>query len=144
MTHAAKSRHSSRLLSRLAQTRPISQRDPELAAELAQGPALLETAAQLLNAPALLLVTGMLTVVAGLAIVLGHNVWRGGATPVIVTILGWLMLLKGFALLVVPASRWVVMLEASHYMVLYPVTVAIALVLGGYLTFSGFSAGRSR
>jgi len=114
------------------------------AAELAQGPALLETAAQLLNAPALLLVTGMLTVVAGLAIVLGHNVWRGGATPVIVTILGWLMLLKGFALLVVPASRWVVMLEASHYMVLYPVTVAIALVLGGYLTFSGFSAGRSR
>src|SRR6516164_7197336 len=50
------------------------------------------------NAPELL-VTGMIAVAAGLAIVLGHNVWSGGARPVIVTLTGWLVLIKGVLLL---------------------------------------------
>ena len=46
----------------------------------------------------------MLTLVAGLAIVLAHNVWRGGAMAVVVTVLGWLLLLKGAALVVIPPA----------------------------------------
>ena len=50
------------------------------------------------NAPELFL-CGVIATVAGLAIVLGHNVWSGGALPVVVTLSGWLALLKGVSLL---------------------------------------------
>ena len=36
----------------------------------------------------------------GVAMVIGHNVWSGGALPVVVTLVGWLVLAKGFLLLV--------------------------------------------
>jgi len=39
-----------------------------------------------------------------LAVVLAHDVWSGGALPVAVTLVGWMALLKGLALLVVPPS----------------------------------------
>ena len=48
-------------------------------AELTQRSNLAATAMEFANSPALLLLSGMLTLVAGLAIVLAHNVWRGGA-----------------------------------------------------------------
>lgn len=112
--------------------------------ELTQGSAVAEIATEIVNAPALMLISGLCTVVAGLAIVLGHNVWRGGLAPVIVTILGWLTLIKGVGLVVVPASGWAGALRASHYADYYPIWVAIPLILGAYLTFAGFAARGSR
>jgi hypothetical protein len=38
-------------------------------------------------------------VTTGLAIVIGHNVWSGGALPVIVTLFGWIILIRGVVLL---------------------------------------------
>ena len=43
----------------------------------------------------LLFLVGIITVIAGLAIVLVHNVWSGGAAPVIFTLFGCVILLKG-------------------------------------------------
>lgn len=40
----------------------------------------------------LLLALGVITVIAGLALVLGHNIWSGGAVPVTVTLVGWIAL----------------------------------------------------
>lgn len=113
------------------------------ATEFSQGAAMLTAAAQIFNDLGLLLITGLLTAAAGLAIVVGHNVWRGGAMPVIVTVLGWLMLLKGLGLLVVPATGWMQVLSVSRYAQFYPAYGAVALVLGAYLTFAGFSARRA-
>ena len=42
-----------------------------------------------------MLFSGMVATAAGLAIVLGHNVWTGGALAVVVTLFGWAALLKG-------------------------------------------------
>lgn len=50
-----------------------------------------------------LLVSGIFTMAAGIAVVIGHNVWSGGALPVAVTVLGWMMLVKGIALMVMPS-----------------------------------------
>ncbi len=36
-----------------------------------------------------MLFSGMVATAAGLAVVLGHNVWSGGALPVVVTLTGW-------------------------------------------------------
>ena len=52
-----------------------------------------------------MLFSGMVATAAGLAVVLGHDVWSGGALPVVVTLVGWAALLKGIALLLVPAER---------------------------------------
>ena len=42
-----------------------------------------------------MLFSGMVATAAGLAIVLGHNVWSGGALAIAVTLFGWAALLKG-------------------------------------------------
>jgi hypothetical protein len=53
-----------------------------------------------------MLVYAIFSLAAGLAIILGHNVWSGGTLPVIVTLVGWLIFAKGLLLmLVTPASR---------------------------------------
>jgi hypothetical protein len=56
----------------------------------------------MVDLPALLWVSGMLTFVSGLAIVPGHNVW-GDPAAAVVSLLGWMMTIKGAALLLVPA-----------------------------------------
>jgi hypothetical protein len=114
------------------------------AAEIIQGSTFANTAIAIADSPPLLLVCGLLTLVAGLAIVLCHNVWHGGVMPVVVTILGWLLLLKGAALVVIPPDAWVGIVPASHFAGLYVWYGILPLVLGIYLTVAGFSAGRSR
>src|SRR5215471_10798892 len=51
--------------------------------------------------PPVMLTYGMISLAIGLAMVLGHNVWSGGALPVVVTLVGWLILAKGLLLLVI-------------------------------------------
>ena len=36
-----------------------------------------------------MLVYAIISLAAGLAMILGHNVWSGGALPVVVTLVGW-------------------------------------------------------
>ena len=83
---------------------------------------------------ALLWVSGMLTFASGLAIVLGHNVW-GDPAAAVVSLLGWMMTIKGAALLLVPAAGWAALLGT----IVYTIIPALA---GAYLTYSGF--GRQR
>jgi hypothetical protein len=52
-----------------------------------------------------MLFSGMGATAAGLAIVLGHNVWTGGALAVVITLFGWAALLKGVSLLLVPPEQ---------------------------------------
>jgi hypothetical protein len=48
-----------------------------------------------------MLVYAIISLAVGLAMILGHNVWSGGALPVVVTLVGWLILAKGLMLLFV-------------------------------------------
>jgi len=92
------------------------------------------------DAPALLL-AGLIALVAGLAIVLGHNVWSGGALPVLVTLTGWIALSKGLMLLLLSPTAG--FLEAIRYEQFFYLYMAITLALGAYLTYGGFrSASR--
>jgi len=61
--------------------------------------AAIETVTSLIqNQPALFLL-GLIAMLSGLAMILAHNVWSGGALPVIVTLLGWWTLVKGLLFL---------------------------------------------
>ncbi len=91
------------------------------------------------NAPMLFLL-GVITLVAGLALVLGHNIWSGGALPVVVTIVGWGTLLKGLLFLFLLPDGMVDFLAATHWEQGFNVYATISLLLGAYLTYAGLAA----
>ncbi|MGD0497610.1 MAG: hypothetical protein ABSC23_04145 [Bryobacteraceae bacterium] len=96
------------------------------------------------NAP-LLFSVGVITVIPGLAMVLGHNVWSGGAMPVIVTLVGWTTLIKGALLLFLsPETESSLFLDALHYQQLFYLYTCVALLLGVYLTVAARSQQRAR
>ncbi len=72
----------------------------------------------------LLLVSGIFTMAAGVAVVIGHNVWSGGTLPLAVTVLGWMMLVKGIALMVMPPR----MLLASYTLLDFPQRFRLLMV----------------
>src|ERR1035441_8332038 len=59
-----------------------------------------ETITAMMTNPAAVFAVGLIAT--GLALVLAHNVWSGGALPVVVTLVGWLSLIKGLACLFLP------------------------------------------
>lgn len=88
----------------------------------------------------IMLVYALVSVAAGLAMVLGHNVWSGGTLPVVVTLVGWLILAKGLLLFFVTPEALTQLLERMQYGEHYSLYVAPSLVIGLYLTWSGFTA----
>ena len=84
-----------------------------------------------------------LTFASGLAIVPGHNVWSDPAAAV-VSLLGWMMTIKGAALLLVPAAGWTALLGAMHYPSHSGVYTIIPGLAGAYLTYSGFARQRQQ
>jgi len=99
--------------------------------------------AMLHNAP-LLYVAGIIALAIGLAMVLGHNVWKGGILPIVVTLIGWLALIKGLLLLFLPA-QWVeaCYLGCGHQVLFLYLKAAITLILGVYLTYGAFTSKSS-
>jgi hypothetical protein len=80
----------------------------------------------------------------GVAMVVGHTVWSGGALPVVVTLVGWLILAKGIFLLVFSPEAFSGMMHRMHYGEHYSLYLAPAFVLGLYLTWAGFAAPFAR
>ncbi len=104
----------------------------------AQKQAMLDVFAALMrNDPALLIVE-VIGVTAGLAIVIGHNVWSGGALPVVVTVLGWIILIRGVVLLFLSPPAKIRFFEMFRYKERFNFYVGITLVLGLYLIVAGF------
>ena len=89
---------------------------------------------------AVLLAIGISRVVCGAAIVLIHNVWTRGVWPLVVTLTGWAMLVRGVMNLFLPAETMASLLESAHTIEFYYVYAMAPLVLGSYLTLRGFSA----
>jgi putative exporter of polyketide antibiotics len=104
-------------------------------------PATVNAVVALVGSPPLVLLVGLVVVAAGLALVLSHNVWRGSALAVVVTLIGWLTLVKGalFLFSPAPAAGGFVVWGAAYERWFY-VDVALAFALGIYLTYAGFRA----
>jgi uncharacterized membrane protein len=86
---------------------------------------------------ALIYLSGLIALVAGLSIVNFHNVWALG-WPVIITILGWLMLIGGSIRILAPDSVKRIgstFLEKPEMIVIAAVVV---IVLGAILAIAGY------
>jgi hypothetical protein len=103
--------------------------------------ATLESVAALLHNPSMMFVVGIITLAAGLAMVLAHNVWSGGALAVVVTLVGWIALIKSLLFLFLPPEVEAgFFLRQLHYQELFYLYSAVSLVLGSYLTYAGFTS----
>ncbi len=96
-----------------------------------------EIASEFLASRALIFIAGFLTLLAGLAIVNTHNVWSGG-WPVVITVLGWLMVLGGVLRMGFPAltrSLGETMLARTAML---RVATGLQVALGGFLMYVGY------
>jgi hypothetical protein len=94
----------------------------------------IEIITSLLNNATAMFAVGLVGVAAGLALVLAHNVWTGGALPVVVTLVGWWSLIKGLACLFLPQQMMAGL--GPHYDRLFYVSPLISLLLGLYLVYA--------
>ena len=98
--------------------------------------ATVDAVSALVHSPPVLFVAGVIAVAAGLALILGHNVWSGGALPAVVTLVGWLALTKGLLILFLsPEAAAGFFLGRLHYEEFYYWYCAVSLLLGIYLTY---------
>jgi hypothetical protein len=101
-----------------------------------------ETVTALLQNPSMMLIVGIIMLAAGLAVVLAQYL-VGGALVVVVTLVGWITLIKSlFFLFLPPEMEAGLFLGQLHYRQLYLYT-AISLVLGVCLTYGGFKSRSS-
>jgi hypothetical protein len=111
---------------------------------LADRPQALEMIRTVVQDRPALIILGLLGTAAGLAIVLGHQVWSGGALPVLVTVLGWVFLIRGAVLLYLSPEATAHLVDRFRFEDLFYVYLGLTMALGLYLTVRGFSARFAR
>jgi putative exporter of polyketide antibiotics len=112
---------------------------------MTRGQATVETVTALLQNSAMTLILGVITLAAGLAMVLAHNIWSGSVLAVVVTLIGWMALVKSLFFLFLPHEMEAgLFLGQLHYRQLFYVYAAISLALGVYLTYGGFKSRSDR
>jgi hypothetical protein len=72
--------------------------------------------------------------------VLIHNVWTRGFWPLVVTLTGWAMLVRGVMNLCLSTEVMAALFQTVHFSEFYYLYALIPLLLGGYLALRGFSA----
>ena len=96
--------------------------------------------AEFVHSNALIYISGLLSLPAGLAIVNVHRAWTAD-WRVVITILGWLMVIGGVMRIVLP--RLITSIGTPVYSGTATIVVfaVVALVLGGFLSFQGYFQG---
>ena len=91
----------------------------------------------LFNSPSLMLFTGIIAVAVGLAMILAHNIWTGGALPVAVTLFGWALYFSGLLLLFASPERLIAMVEGMKLERNLPVYALVTGLVGLYFLGAG-------
>jgi hypothetical protein len=98
-----------------------------------------EMAAQLAQNYAIIFLSGILSLLAGIAIVRVHNVWNRG-WPVIVTVLGWLLIVGGLARMWLPQMAVRIAESFSGEPTLLPLAGIVIFGLGVFLSFKAYGS----
>ncbi len=102
-----------------------------------------EALTALVHTPALLFILGMVFLITGVALVLSHNVWSGGALPIVVTLISWITLIRGLLLLFLSPETIVALFGMLHFEQLFYPYIVITLIIGAYLIYGGFRSRRA-
>lgn len=94
---------------------------------------------KLVENPALLIYGGFLATVLGSLLIYYHNTWENSWTTVI-TVIGWIGLIKGITLLIFPGSFKIYKNTIFHQDYLLYILVPLTFIVGLVLGYFGFIA----
>jgi hypothetical protein len=77
----------------------------------ARGPAIAQLAKRMISDAGTVMLAGSLRIGLGLAIMIGHDIWTGGALAVAVTLFGWALYFSGLLLLLSSPERLIAMVD---------------------------------
>lgn len=85
-----------------------------------------------------MLACGIVSFVAGLAMVLAHNIWVKN-WQVLITILGWIFLIRGLTMLFLPEKTKIIVkkIESANWL---SMALVVILFIGLIITYFGFTA----
>jgi hypothetical protein len=105
----------------------------------ARGPAMVDTFVALFHDAPLIFIAGLFMLGAALAMVLCHNIWSGGVLPVVITLIGWVWLIKALLLLLLSPSASATLFmgtfQVAQFIYIYAAT---SIILGIFLAYMGF------
>jgi cytochrome bd-type quinol oxidase subunit 2 len=96
--------------------------------------------AEAVKSPTLIYFSGLLALVPGLAIINMHTGWRGW--PVVVTIIGWLLVIGGVIRLVLPATTATIAGDIYSNAATLLIVSIVLIVVGAFLTVMGYRSSK--
>ena len=99
----------------------------------------MEIVRDLMDNRAVLFLFALISLLLGLMVVLTHNLWTGPMLVIIITLIGWAMILRGVMLLFLPHGTIRKIFSAISYEKNYYLIGIVSVIVGAYLTYSGFA-----
>ncbi len=106
---------------------------------LLNGPFYTALILEAVHSPTLIYFSGLISLIPGLAILNVHRTWTGG-WPVIVTIIGWLLVIGGVIRLMLPATTATLATDIYSHPIVLLIVAIVVLVVGAFLCFEGYRA----
>ena len=106
---------------------------------LLNGPFYTSLLAEATRSPTLIYFSGLISLIPGLAILNLHRTWTSD-WRVIITILGWLLVIGGVIRIVLPATTAALAADLYSKPAALLIVSAVVIVVGGFLTFFGYRA----
>lgn len=104
----------------------------------ARGSTLAQTARRMIADPGAVMLVGSLRIGLGLAIMIGHDIWTGGALPIAVTLFGWALYFSGLLLLFATPERLTAIVDGMKLERNMPVYALGVGLVGLYFLGAGF------
>ena len=95
-----------------------------------------EVIPKLVESSSFLLVGGIIALIVGVLIIENHNYWVGNWT-VLITIIGWIALIKGFMLIAFP-KKMVLFKSFFNSNAVYKILAPLVFLFGLYFLYLGF------
>jgi hypothetical protein len=86
----------------------------------------------------LVYVAGFINLGAGTAIVLGHDLWNSGTVALIVTLIGWVLILRGLLAIFAPPELMAKVAGMLRVDWFYYTAAVLSIAVGAYLSYAGF------
>ncbi len=106
---------------------------------LSRREAMLSVVESMMQNPPLLFVLGVIQLLGGLAIVLTQDVADGATLPLVLTLLGWWLMVRAVLLMFLSQDALWALFDALELEKYYYASNVFGLIVGGYLTYAGFS-----
>lgn len=104
----------------------------------ARGSTLAQTARRMIADPGAVMLVGSLRIGLGLAIMIGHDIWTGGALPIAVTLFGWALYFSGLLLLFATPERLTAIVDGMKLERNMPAYALGVGLVGLYFLGAGF------